>query len=822
MTSPYLRAADTLRDQGYHPMPAMPGAKVPGAWSEARGWQPMGQWSSWCDTQPPEFLHSKWQDWPDAGVCIAHGPVVGLDIDTDRTDVAHAAVEAVGPSPVRRRGSKGWMGYYRPGKAAEGHTARVRWYEGDKIAVEMLLHGTQSILPPTIHPGTGQPYTWLTPDSMEDVSADELPELPDDAIARLDAAFGKLGLTRQAPRRVHAPDYERPAPSAHDLEKPAGRSMNDRAMESDAIDQWWPALDMPKSRYRGRSGMWEAVPFWRVSNGGRPVSDRNPNLKATPGGIVDFGADRSYTPVDVVMAARDCSFPAAMDWLGGFVRSESGVDFSGLTAPAAAENSPDHALEGGGRSFAPDVEIGHENKGGEGGRFDPHRWAATPIFSGRRSHVAVKPIALPSDAEWGALMPKTAPPFPVQDFSVAEGLLGEVAAHIDAASSTWTEAGALAVTLPLLGSVMGRAYATPSNLRTNIYTAALGGSGTGKTSLVAPAKEILTEAGLGDLIGGDRFASGSGVLQMLIQNPRRVSFLDEFGHMLQQIGSPGAGVHAKAILTEFTALYSAAGTVFSGTAYADGRDNSVTCPHLCLFGMATPDQFWRAFGSASLEDGSIARYLVFPLGQTAAKVGDDSAAAETAKAVNDLQRVILSLTPGNLGQHGTPPPMKVPLDEHAERARAALKEKEMAFAEYAEQNAVRGGPAILRRVTENALKIALISAVGRNPSSPSIDGRDMDIGHAIAWWSANVMISSIASHIADNQIERDVNDVERFIMEAGERGRDWRDIQRRFRRIRSRDLKEIVEALEKEGGIRLETRTPVNGGHVTKRYFPKR
>jgi hypothetical protein len=97
--------------------------------------------------------------------------------------------------------------------------------------------------------------------------------------------------------------------------------------------------------------------------------------------------------------------------------------------------------------------------------------------------------------------------------------------------ATATEAGALAVALPVLGAVMGRAFATPSNLRTNILSVALGGSVSGKTSLVNPAKELLRLAGVPEVIGQDRIASGSGLLRMLTVEPRRICFLDEFGHL---------------------------------------------------------------------------------------------------------------------------------------------------------------------------------------------------------------------------------------------------------------------------------------------------
>jgi hypothetical protein len=556
----------------------------------------------------------------------------------------------------------------------------------------------------------------------------------------------------------------------------------------EAIDAWWPALDMPKSRQRG-VGAWEAVPYWRSSGSGRPVAERNPNLKATPTGIVDFGADRSYTPADVVMAARDCSFQAAAEWLGQYIRAENGA----VSVDLVPQKSRDEV--------APSIETP--------ATCEDDRWAAVPVFPGSRSRGAIKPIAVPSDAAWDANMPKEPPPFPMQGFDAMEGLLGEVTAHLDVASATWSEAGALAVTLPLLGAAMGQAYETPTRLRTNIYTVALGGSGTGKTSLVNPAKELLTIAGHGDLIGQDRIASGSGLIQMLTSMPKRVCFLDEFGHMLQQIGSPGAGIHARQIITEFTQLYSAANTIFTGTAYASREPAPIDCPHLCLFGMATPDQFWRAFGSSSLEDGSIARYLVFPLGQTAPKEPDSSGAEAVAESMRHISGAISARVTGNLGRPGV---VSVPLLESGETARVALKEKESSFAEYADRNGVRGGSAIIRRVTENALKIALISAVGRNLDSPEIDGRDMDIGHALAWWSANVMVSNIASHIADNQLERDVNEVERFICGAGADGRAREAIQKRFRNLRKRDLQEILEALDEQGSISKETiHNPMGG-----------
>ena len=91
-------------------------------------------------------------------------------------------------------------------------------------------------------------------------------------------------------------------------------------------------------------------------------------------------------------------------------------------------------------------------------------------------------------------------------------------------------------------------------------------------------------------------------------------------------------------------------------------------------------------------------------------------------------------------------------------------------AQYAEINGIRGAGPILRRVAEIAQRIALDLGDRPRPGRAGDVGRDdFEIGHALARWSACEMVRNIASHIADNQTERDVNDVERFIREAGDR-----------------------------------------------------
>lgn len=773
--TPYAEVAARLRSAGHSVIPIAPGLKTPGRWSGGH-WTGLPGWQRYCDAPAPEFQHEMWERWPDAGVGIAHGRVVAIDVDCDDAAISEAAMQGAGPSPVRRRGRKGFAAYYAAGEGLADLPARVRWYRpaNERPAVELLLHGTQTVLPPSVHPDTGQPYRWLTLDTLETHGPEDLPVLDAAGFARLDAALLVAGLVRAAPSRKNGPpDYDAKRvvhqPGGHDLEKAWGRSLNDRALEPDALDRWWPALGLPKTVNRGR-GCWSAVAHWRPSGSGRPLSERNPNLRASPLGIRDYGEERGYTPLDVVLAARGGTIPEAARWLEQFVRPEEGAEPMLLRLPeAAAPESEEPAASG--EDWGPLVTVG--------------------AASGREQ---AAPVPRPTRAEFEALIAEAA--FPVHA-SGLRGLLGETVRYIEAAAVVRSEAGGIAAALPMLGCLMGRAWASPTDLRTALYCIGIGPSGSGKTALVAPLKSMMARAGATQMIGADRIASGSGLIKMLAGQAPKVCFLDEFGHMLQQLGRPGAGVHAAQVLTELTRLYSAANQLYTGTAYSMTPTEAIDCPHLCVFGQSTPDQFWRGFASTGLEDGSAARFLVLPLGETTPQEPDDRFAEELADGLRALIAHRPDRRPGALN----PPALRVPMTAGAERAVGLLKRRETAFALYAEEAAVKGAGPILRRFVENTIRIALVSAVGRNPAEPVIDEGDVDVGHAVAWWSASVMIRNIATHVADNQIERDVNDVERAIKAAGPQGISRGVLNDRLRRIRKREIAEIVELLLEAGTI---------------------
>lgn len=167
----------------------------------------MKGWQEWCQRLPDVEDQGNWLKIykGDYNIGLALGPgsgVCAVDVDYASDDQIAAIEATLPPSPWVRRGAKGYVRLYRfsgpPKKFAIND-------DGGRVIVEFLTTGQQVILPPSIHAGTGRPYTvdgdvWL-PDVVG-----QLVELPADVETRLREALGLRGSQRSKGRVVLAPE----------------------------------------------------------------------------------------------------------------------------------------------------------------------------------------------------------------------------------------------------------------------------------------------------------------------------------------------------------------------------------------------------------------------------------------------------------------------------------------------------------------------------------------------------------------------------------------------------------------------------------------
>jgi hypothetical protein len=294
--SPYEEVGERYIDAGYPAIPVTPGEKFPGTFVSDE-WKPMFDWTRFCDRRPTNIEIEFWNAWPDAGVCVALGfkGLVAIDIDTDDSEIV-AAIMAVLPVPsVIKRGAKGKTLFYRCNVDPEtGCEVKSRPFDvrGERV-LDLLAHGKQTVLPPTIHPKTGQPYIWLGTETLADVPVEQLPLLPDDIAERLAAALEPFGYTEPVAReytQIEGSDSY-------------WRDLNQTALAN--LGMWVRVLGLPKTRKSGAG--FRAVAAWR--------GVKDTNLAFHPDGIKDWGTNEGYTPIDVVMLGLSLDVNEASEWL---------------------------------------------------------------------------------------------------------------------------------------------------------------------------------------------------------------------------------------------------------------------------------------------------------------------------------------------------------------------------------------------------------------------------------------------------------------------------------------------------------------------------
>lgn len=156
-------SAEPLRAAGYSVIPLV-----------AREKRPIPtQWTRFCAVLPSDQDYMEWyanHKGANIGLCLGRASkLIAIDFDYDE-DGLHTEILALLPkSPVKKVGAKGFTVFYRfNGEKTEQFT------RNGKVVFEILSHGRQTVLPPSIHPDTGKPYIY-DGDRLEAHSFDSFP-----------------------------------------------------------------------------------------------------------------------------------------------------------------------------------------------------------------------------------------------------------------------------------------------------------------------------------------------------------------------------------------------------------------------------------------------------------------------------------------------------------------------------------------------------------------------------------------------------------------------------------------------------------------------
>jgi len=401
---------------------------------------------------------------------------------------------------------------------------------------------------------------------------------------------------------------------------------------------------------------------------------------------------------------------------------------------------------------------------------------------------------------------------PTLDLVIPDGLVGDLTRYMIATARRPQPLLSLGASLCAIGALMGRLYRTESNLRSNLYVVGIADSGSGKNHAREIVNEVFFEAGLANHLGGNKIASGAGLLTALHRQPAILFQIDEFGMFLSAAADRKRSPrHITEILDNMTELFTAAGGIFLGAEYAnrDGMNErrDIVEPCLCVYGTTTPLHFWGALQGANVADGSLARFLILPSDED---YPDENLAAGLRHAPSELIDGLQWIANGGGRQRGNlvgktsgastaVDAAIVPMTEEAKARFAALS------AELTVELRAAAGTAftaILARIGENAMKLALIVAVGRNPARPVVETGDAEWAIRFVRHFAGRTMEAVERHVADTETEAHLKRLREIIRGAGREGLTKSEITRASQWLKARDRNEILDTLIESGDIK--------------------
>jgi hypothetical protein len=396
------------------------------------------------------------------------------------------------------------------------------------------------------------------------------------------------------------------------------------------------------------------------------------------------------------------------------------------------------------------------------------------------------------------------------------GLVREIRDHIlDTARSPQPEL-ALAAALTIVGSAMARRYSF-ENLRSNLYLVGVAPSASGKEVPLSAVTRILGDAGLANTLAGGEPKSGTAVLSRLAEHPVAVYTLDEFGMLLRALTEKNAPKHLREIVKYMTEIFTKADDSYRTGDYADRKANPIHTiiePHLSIFGLTNSVHLWRSITADSVADGSLGRFLLFSSRAAYPDVNFEPKPKQTPPEIIEKLKAIHEQggapDAGNLAGVSIVSPANTRDVKATREAQQLFREAEIRQLELKREHAGDGMSAIYGRLVENAKKLAMIHAVGRDPVQATVTVADAHWGLDLAAQLITDLVKAIGVHVADNEREAASKRVLDLIVKASKKGITQSELTNKTQWLKRQERDEILEDLRTGGLVVFELGAVVN------------
>ena len=716
-------------------------------------------WQLHCDVkQLPDLIDSWCYHYANHNIGIPLGSssgIIGLDFDYDPGGLHEKVERLLQGSLVKKCGQKGYTAFYRYNGE---HTKR--WRKDGQTCVELLSIGTQTVVPPSIHPDTKKPYYWITEDTLFDMRADELTYLPENFIEKVDEIFGYNKKKKEYSGSVN---FE--AAELSEVENALS------FIPADTYDIWFRTGMALKEAF-GDEGFTAWDSWSRKSS---KYDDKGMQTK--------WGSFGNYGGNKVTVATI---FHDAMGY--GYIPLSRNVF-------ADEDYDPDFTIPSGFKIIVNGREIAINAPANDDG--------AAKIEK-TETHTSSNATFNPSGME-----------FPKKLLDHAPGLPGEIAVWINSTALKRQPVLALGAAICTAGTLFAHRIASNSDLRTNFQILGLAESGSGKEHARTCVERLFMAVERNNLLLGE-FASDVSILTSLGRNDGvGFALMDEIGLEMQSLSRGNAGNHEARILSIMMKIYSKADGVYRGREYADReriRDDLLQ-PCLNIYGTSVAKPFFDAMTNDRAIDGFLARWLIFQSVDIDPPMQTKGSTMQMPATLRDNLSYVINMpqyvdnTPtvimgGNVVK--MPSPRVIEFSTGAERI---LHE----FSEMCNSHRVsdimsgNNTAAIWSRTREHAIKLALVS---HDYTKSIIDDTVMKWACELALFLTNLGIESIRDNISDNDHEKTLKRVYQIIKRNNAANNNspmrHRNLIQATKFIPTRIRTEIITQLVEAGMVEVE------------------
>ena len=610
---------------------------------------------------------------------------------------------------------------------------------------EFRAGAVQDVLPPSIHPDTGNPYTWAGPSIW-----DGLPDLPAPI----------LTIWREWDR--FAPQFRSMCPWKPEEEFRPPSKTRPAGDRTSVIDSFNAANDIHEllARYG-----------YKRCGRNRYLS---PNSKTKLAGVVVFDDARAYSH----HASDPFDSAHTFDAFDLFCQYEHGGDVSKSVKDAGAFLHID--------STVPEYD-------------------AEAIAHGKTVADAILPSRQKATKSAGEENPLHDIP---EHLLSIPGRLQDMVNYYNTTAHKPQPQFAVQAALAFGSVVLGRRWVTDQNNYSALYFINVGKSASGKEHAKTVIEDTLDAAGLSHLIGPSGYTSASGVFSALLDHPSHITIIDELGRVLASAQAAGNHNKADVQTILLETFGRAHGTLRpqgyskAGLNKQQAKELSrvVLRPSLSLLAMTTPSTLYESLTSRSVKDGFLGRFIIVE-SYIGRQLSRPIKIISPSEGLIDWAKDHATARGGDINADGdTPPPnIEVPFSQDCLRI---IRECDSRANDMMNEYEKFGLEEMFGRDKEIAQRVALI--VARSCGEDEVSAQSMQWAVDYVEFYSRRVANQLKKSLSDGPFDAACKAVSAAIEASGLRGMTEREISRYVRAfggMEPRRRREVMDALSADKGI---------------------